>query len=152
MAQKKQPILILSWIARLVVAGIFLQTLFFKFTASEESVYIFTTLGVEPWGRIASGIVELAAAVLLLMPKTVWFGALLALGAMSGAILSHVTRLGIVVQDDGGLLFSLAVGSFALSLLMSILHLPHWVLAKLASGATHPVGLSGSESFDASRQ
>lgn len=111
-----------SWILRLVVAGILLQTLWFKFTGAEESVYIFSTLGIEPWGRIGSGIAELVAAVLLLIPGTVHYGALLALGVISGAIISHLTKLGIVVQNDGGLLFGLAVFVFAGSLALLTLH------------------------------
>jgi uncharacterized membrane protein YphA (DoxX/SURF4 family) len=97
------------WLLQLIVAGILLQTLFFKFTGAEESVYIFTQLGAEPWGRIGSGIVELIASVLLLLPRTITLGAILSLGTISGAILSHLTKLGIVVKDDGGLLFVLAV-------------------------------------------
>jgi putative oxidoreductase len=105
----------LLWLLRLVVAGILLQTLFFKFTGAAESVYIFTTLGAEPLGRIGSGVVELIAAVLILVPATVALGALLSLGVMSGAILSHVTVLGIEVMGDGGLLFALAILVFASS-------------------------------------
>jgi len=100
---------IVSWALQLAAASILLQTLFFKFTASEESVYIFTTLGVEPWGRIATGIVELIASVLLLVPVTAPIGAVLAMGVMAGAILSHLAFLGIEVKGDGGLLFGLAL-------------------------------------------
>jgi hypothetical protein len=100
---------VLSWALQLVVAGILAQTLFFKFSGSAESVHIFTTLGMEPWGRIGTGIAELVAVLLLLVPRTAALGALLAIGLMCGAILSHLTRLGIVVQDDGGLLFGLAL-------------------------------------------
>jgi NADH:ubiquinone reductase (H+-translocating) len=103
----------LDWMLRFVAAGILVQTLFFKFTAAPESVYIFSTLGMEPWGRIGSGIGELVASILLLAPATVALGALLALGIISGAILSHLTLLGIEVQGDGGLLFGLAVLVFA---------------------------------------
>ncbi len=99
----------LVWAARIVVAIILFQTLFFKFLAQPESVYIFTTLGVEPWGRIGSGIVELIASVLILIPRTSWIGAGLGLGVMAGAILSHLTVLGIEVQGDGGYLFFLAL-------------------------------------------
>jgi hypothetical protein len=99
----------LSWALQVLTALILLQTLFFKFTGAEESVYIFSTLGMEPVGRIGSGVVELIAAVLLLVPSTVTFGAMLALGLMSGAIVSHLTVLGIEVKGDGGLLFGLAV-------------------------------------------
>jgi putative oxidoreductase len=107
-----------SWAAQLLVAGILLQTLFFKFTAAEESVYIFTALGAEPWGRIASGVVELAASLLLLIPATAPFGALLTIGTMTGAILSHLTVLGIEVKGDGGLLFGLAVTALLGSLVV----------------------------------
>lgn len=100
---------ILLWIVRIVVAVILLQTLFFKFTGAPESVYIFETVGQEPWGRYGSGVVELVAAVLLLTPRFVAIGAVLSLGVISGAIFFHLTKLGIVVQDDGGLLFILAL-------------------------------------------
>jgi len=108
---------ILSWILQIVVAVILLQTLFFKFTGAEESVYIFSTLGAEPWGRIGSGIVELIASVLLLIPRTVWLGALLSLGVISGAIMSHLTKLGIKLTavGDNGELFSLAILVFIAS-------------------------------------
>jgi uncharacterized membrane protein YphA (DoxX/SURF4 family) len=100
---------ILSWILQVIAAVILFQTLFFKFTAAEESVYIFKTLGMEPWGRIGSGVAELIACVLLLVPRTVPLGALLAAGVMTGALVSHLSRLGIVVMADGGLLFGLAL-------------------------------------------
>lgn len=105
------------WACRVVVALILLQTLYFKFTGAEESKYIFTTLmgDNEAVGRIGSGIVELFAAILILIPGTAWLGALIALGTMSGAILSHLTKLGIVVKDDGGTLFILALVVFACS-------------------------------------
>lgn len=114
---------ILDWILRLAVAVILLQTLFFKFTGAKESVYIFSTLGVEPWGRIGSGIIELIAAVLLLVPRTAVFGSLLALGTICGAIFAHLTKLGIKLPavNDNGELFALAVlvlvGSFGILLL-----------------------------------
>lgn len=106
---------LVSWLLQLIVVVILVQTLFFKFTGAEESVYIFTTLGAEPWGRLGSGVVELIASVLLLLPPTVTLGALLALGTITGAIFSHLTKLGIVVKDDGGLLFGLASVVFAAS-------------------------------------
>lgn len=103
-----QPIFIADWVCRVIAAVILFQTLFFKFTGAEESVYIFTKVGLEPWGRYASGVLELIAAILLLVPRTAWLGALFAAGVMVGAIGSHLSRLGIVVEDDGGLLFALA--------------------------------------------
>ncbi|MFN0030614.1 MAG: DoxX family protein [Flavobacteriales bacterium] len=97
------------WCLRIIPAIILLQTLFFKFSASQESVYIFSTLGVEPYGRIGAGISELIAAVLLLMPRTTLLGALLGAGIMAGALLSHIASLGIEVMGDGGYLFALAI-------------------------------------------
>lgn len=99
----------ISLICRAAAAVILLQTLFFKFTAAPESVYIFSKIGLEPWGRIGSGVVELIAALLLFVPRLHWFGAALAIGVLSGAIISHLTVLGIVVMNDGGLLFFLAL-------------------------------------------
>jgi len=107
-----------SWIAQLVVAVILAQTLFFKFTAAPESVYIFSKLGLEPWGRIGSGLAELVAAILLVVPATPAIGALIALGVITGAIASHLGPLGIEVQGDGGLLFGLACTVFVGSALV----------------------------------
>lgn len=118
MSSPRQPLMALSWVAQLVVAGILLQTLFFKFTGASESIYIFQTLGMEPWGRYGSGVAELVAAILVLIPATAAVGALLALGVISGAIASHLTVLGIEVQGDGGLLFGLALVVFLASLIV----------------------------------
>lgn len=101
-----------TWALRIIPALIFLQTLFFKFTGAPESVYIFEMLGAEPIGRYGSGIAELIASILLLIPRTTWMGAVFGLGIISGAILSHLTVLGIEVQGDGGTLFILAVVVF----------------------------------------
>ena len=105
---------VLSWVLQAVVAVILLQTLFFKFTGAPESVYIFSKLGAEPWGRIASGVFELIAAALLLFPRTAAAGALLSLGVISGAIFSHLTKLGVALAEvgDHGELFALAVVVF----------------------------------------
>jgi hypothetical protein len=116
--------LIASWTLRLIAAAILLQTLFFKFTAAKESVYIFSTLGMEPWGRIGSGIAELIASVLLLVPLTAALGAALSLAVISGAIFFHLTRLGIALTavGDRGELFALAVVVFLCSSVLLIMH------------------------------
>ena len=106
----KSPVLL--WILRIIPALIMLQTLFFKFSASAESVYIFTTLGIEPWGRILSGLMELIAGILLLIPGKTLYGAILGAGVMAGAIMSHLTILGIEVMGDGGQLFIYALITF----------------------------------------
>ncbi|MEI7979712.1 MAG: DoxX family protein [Bacteroidota bacterium] len=105
-------------IARFGAAAILLQTLFFKFTGATESLYIFTTLGIEPVGRIGSGIAELISAILLIWPSKSIIGALLSAGVMAGAIASHVLILGFVIMNDGGLLFSLALLVFILNLVI----------------------------------
>ena len=100
---------IFIWILKLIAVVILVQTLYFKFTGAEESVYIFSTLGIEPYGRIGSGIVELIASILILIPRTTLLGALLGMGTMAGAIFSHLFVLGIEVKNDGGELFILAI-------------------------------------------
>lgn len=104
---------ILYWFVRLVAAAIMLQTLYFKFTGAKESVYIFSSIGMEPWGRIGVGVLELAASVLLLVNATAWLGGALGFGLMAGALLMHLTVLGISVENDGGYLFSLALVTLA---------------------------------------
>ena len=116
---------IISWICRLTAAVILVQTLFFKFTGAPESIYIFTKVGLEPRGRYGSGVAELIASILLMINSRAWAGAMLALGVMGGAIVSHLTVLGIVVQNDGGLLFGLAVAVAVCSLATLILHRRH---------------------------
>lgn len=103
---------------RIVVAIILVQTLRYKFTAHPDSVYIFTRVGLEPYGRIGIGILELIAAILILIPKTVWLGSLLSLGIILGAILIHLTGLGIEINGDGGFLFYLGILVFVLSFIL----------------------------------
>jgi len=103
---------------RIVVAIILIQTLRFKFTAHPDSVFIFTSVGLEPYGRIGIGVLELISAILILIPKTVWLGSLLSLAIISGAILIHLTGLGIEINDDGGILFYMAIVVFVLSFIL----------------------------------
>jgi DoxX. len=113
---------IFYWILRLLSAVIMLQTLFFKFSAAPESVYIFSKLDMEPWGRISIGVLELIASILILIPRTTAFGALLAVGLMSGAIFIHLTQLGIEVQGDSGQLFIYALIVLISSLVLAIVY------------------------------
>lgn len=113
---------IISWILRAIVAVILVQTLYFKFSGAPESVYIFTTMGIEPAGRYGTGVVELFASILLFVPGLTAIGAALACGTMAGAIGGHLTKLGIVVKDDGGLLFALACTVLICSLGLLWLH------------------------------
>lgn len=117
-----EPIQVVDWLCRIVAAAILVQTLFFKFTGAPESVYIFTKLGLEPWGRYVTGAAELVAAILLMFSRTAWLGALLAAGVMVGALAGHVNRLGIVVKDDGGLLFALAATVMICSIVTAMFH------------------------------
>jgi len=107
---------------RIVIAVILIQTLRYKFTAHPDSVYIFDQVGLGDAGRIGSGIAELIAAILILIPRTIWLGALLTLGIISGAIMAHLTKIGIEVNGDGGTLFFMAVLLFTLSLIVLIKH------------------------------
>jgi uncharacterized membrane protein YphA (DoxX/SURF4 family) len=107
----------LKVIIRIAIAIILIQTLRFKFTAHPDSVYIFTEVGLEPFGRIGIGILELIASILILVPKTTWLGATLVLGIIGGAIMMHLTQLGIEINGDGGLLFYTAIVTFTLSVL-----------------------------------
>lgn len=109
------PKAVVSWFLQILAALILGQTLFFKFTGAPESIEIFSRLGAEPVGRYFTGVMELIAVVLLLTPRSAALGALLSMGIISGAILSHLTILGIEIQGDGGLLFGLAVVVFAAS-------------------------------------
>src|SRR5262245_5196773 len=118
------------WILRLLAAIILLQTLYFKFSAAPESVYIFSKLGMEPWGRIGTGVLELIAGILLLIPATTAFGALLAIGLMAGAIFFHITKLGISVQDDGGQLFIYALLVFISSLVLVVIYRDNLTMIK----------------------
>lgn len=109
-------------VIRIIVAVILIQTLRFKFTAHPDSVYIFKTVGLEPYGRITIGVLELIAGILLLIPKTVWAGSLLTLGVISGAIIMHLTQIGIEVNNDKGILFITAVVTFILSAIIFYQH------------------------------
>jgi uncharacterized membrane protein YphA (DoxX/SURF4 family) len=103
---------------RILIAVILLQTLRYKFTAHPDSVYIFNKVGLEPYGRIAIGVLELISAILILIPKTIWLGASLTLGIISGAIITHITIIGIEVNNDRGTLFYMALLIFTLSLIV----------------------------------
>ncbi len=113
---------IISWVLRIAAAVILLQTLYFKFTGHPESVELFTKLGVEPWGRIGTGVAELIASILLLLPATVSIGAFLGIGLMAGAIVSHLTVIGIESKGDGGQLFTLAIVVLVCCVALLVLH------------------------------
>lgn len=119
---------IIEWVLRLVPAVIILQTLFYKFTGHPDSVLLFTQLGVEPFGRIGLGVVELIAAILLLIPETVKYGIVLSVGLMAGALATHIFIVGIVFNNDGGALFALA--AIAMTFLL-ILAYRHWSSIKM---------------------
>ena len=109
---------IILLLLRIIVVIILLQTLRYKFTAHSDSVYIFSKIGLEPYGRIGIGIIELLIGILLLIPKTVWLGSGLAVGVMGGAVLMHLTKLGIEINGDDGTLFYTAVFTCSISLLL----------------------------------
>jgi len=121
---------VVTWVCALVAAGIMIETLFFKFTAAPESVYIFSKMGTEPWMRWVQGIWELLASIGLLWPRVRWAGGILTVGAMAAAILSHLTWLGISVQGDHGLLFGMAIVTFLGGFTVMMIHrqsIPNYV-------------------------
>ena len=113
--------IIFLWIVRLLAAVILLQTLYFKFTAHPQSVHLFTVLGMEPWGRIGTGVLELIASILILYPRTTGYGALLGMGLMAGAIFFHLTKLGIVFDGDA-VLFIYALTVFISCTILAIVY------------------------------
>jgi len=108
----------LPWVLAIYIAFVFIQSLFYKFTGAPESIYIFSTVGgwlglswFEPVGRYIIGLGELLASTLLFVPMLRPAGAALAVCIMTGAIVFHLfSPLGVVVFDDGGLLFGMACG------------------------------------------
>ena len=99
MSEMKKPIVITSWVLQVIVAAIFVMAGLPKLTGDEGSKALFEVLGAEPMGRLAAGVFELLAAVLILFPKTVAIGGVLSLGIISGAILSHFTKLGVSIDS-----------------------------------------------------
>ena len=157
------------WLPTLFVAFVFIQSLFFKFTGSPETVYIFQSK-LDPWaaslgfpgifapGGIFSakviGTFELIASVLLLVGAAMparraiqVLGAALGLGVISGAIFFHLfTPLGVAVvnadgSSDGGELFSLACGVWVCCALLLWLRRSVWLgwLARLGTRRTSRV-------------
>lgn len=120
-SQSNSKLKILTWFLRLLASGILVQTLYFKFGAHPDSVALFTELGVEPYGRIGLGIAELITAILILVPRTTAFGAILGLFLMIGAISTHLFIIGIEFRGDGGALFSLAITCFLACLILCII-------------------------------
>lgn len=125
---------IAPWLLRAIAALIMLQTLFFKFTGHPESVGLFTELGVEPWGRIGTGIFELIASILILIPAVSFLGAALGVGLMTGAIGAHLTVLGVAYGGDP-LLFIYAVIVFIACLIL--LYLDREKISSMISRFTH---------------
>lgn len=113
---------VLSWVLRITAAVILLQTLYFKFTGHPESVELFTKLGAEPWGRIGTGVIELVAAILLLLPPAIFYGAFLGTGLMLGAIASHLLVIGIESKGDGGQLFLLAIAVLLCCIILLLMY------------------------------
>lgn len=128
-----EPLSILIGVAQITIAAIFIQTLYSKFTGSVEFVEIFSEIGLEPWGRYVVGGLELVASILLLIPFTSWYGALLSLFIIVPALIVHIFKIGLVVHNDRGLLFGLALAVLVLSGAVLLLR---WDLGPFALIAT----------------
>jgi len=137
------------WALSAYIGFVFIQSLFFKFTGSEESIFIFATLrawsGIalfEPAGRWIIGICELIASILLFLPRTRIFGAAMAIGIMTGAISFHLfTPLGVEILGDGGELFILACGVWIsgwMILALSVSDIRMWTGYALNIFGAHP--------------
>ena len=113
---------LLSFVIRIAISLIYLQTLYFKFTAHPDSVYIFSKLGLEPYGRIGIGMLELIVAILLVLNKTKLLSIIVSLGIITGAIASHLLVIGITIKEDHGGLFTLAIIIFTLNIVLIYLH------------------------------
>jgi len=83
------------WILRFVAAYILITAAFMKFNGAEIDIKLFSHIGMEPHGRILIGILELAAAIFILIPQSTIYGAFLGLGVMTGAIIGHLTVIGL---------------------------------------------------------
>ena len=127
MSSISKPMRITSWVLQIIAAFILGQTLFFKLTGTEETRALFEVLGAEPAGRYATAVLELVAVVLLLIPRTAAVGGVVALGVISGAIMAHLTKLGVSIdaealgnpglaEMEGPSLFVMAVVVFVSSL------------------------------------
>jgi len=127
---KNRKLEYLSWVAQIIAAIILAQTLFFKFSGAPESVALFTKLGVEPYGRYGAGVMELITVILLLIPGRAWLGAILGIMTMGGAIMAHLTILGIESNGDGGYLFFLALITLVCCLIVAYIHKAN-ILARL---------------------
>lgn len=114
----------LPLILKLIAAIIMLQTLFFKFSGAQESIDLFTKLAGENEAsmRIGTGVLELIASILLFIPKKTWLGAILTVGLMGGAIMGHLTKLGIEHNNDGGTLFISAVVTLIAGIILLIIN------------------------------
>ncbi len=102
----KHPLLTRA--AQGIAAMLLLMAAAMKFLGDPGSVEVFMRLGMDPAGRYLIAAIELMAAMLLLSPFAA-LGSVIATGVMCGAIIAHVTQLGLVVNDDGGRLFGMLV-------------------------------------------
>lgn len=111
---------ILSWIAQVIVAIIMGQTLFFKFTDHPETVELFKLLEQGAFAYKTIGSLELIACILILVPRTIPYGAILSVGLMSGAIMAHVTTIGFGAPY--GSLGFMAIAAWLLALFVLLVH------------------------------
>lgn len=122
----------IEMLLRIVTAIILIQTLHFKFTGHPEAIHVFSSIGMEPWGRYGIGIVELIAGILFFLPNLWKIASVITFGLMIGAIGVHLfTPLGIVVhydgKEDGGQLFVMAIIALLFSgILMILANLPEY--------------------------
>lgn len=110
---------IVQWTLRLFISFYLIQYSYVKLSGQQSAIELFTTLEMEPWGRITIGILELITVLLILYPRTTVLGGLLGMVSMAAVIYYHLTQLGIAIRGDS-FLFIIACAIFAASLALVI--------------------------------
>ena len=116
--------IVFTWLLRVIATLMMLQTLYFKLSGHVESVRLFTTLEMESWGRIATGVFELLASIFILYPRTTSIGSAMGVGLMTGAIFFHFTSLGLKVGGNY-LLFSYTITAFVCCFILLVISRPY---------------------------
>jgi len=91
---------IMTWILIIPTVLILIYNAYVKLSSSPGAIQLFTGLGLEPYGRLLLGATEIFAALLIVYPPTMKYGAVLGVILMSGVILIHLTKLGIALGGD----------------------------------------------------
>lgn len=103
---------IMSWIFIILAFAILVYNAYLKLNSNSGAIQLFSGLGLEPYGRFAIGLFELTAALLLLYPGTVKYGAVLGFILMTGVIFIHITKIGIALNGNYSFFFMGVIAFF----------------------------------------